>query len=110
MSANRPSGRMKHVSPNRGTCSSGCSDLDGGQVPHGRDGDDGSLDRYAERALKRVWRAQHFSYWMTTMLHGPAGASDFDRERQRAELELVTRSSRGSAYLADGYTGGQHLN
>jgi p-hydroxybenzoate 3-monooxygenase len=77
-------------------------------VPHGRGGDDGRLDRPVRRpSVDR--RAQHFSYWMTTMLHGLDGASDFDRERQRAELELVTGSSRGSAYLADGYTGWQHL-
>lgn len=43
------------------------------------------------------------------MLNGLDGASDFDRERQRAELALVTGTSRGSAYLADGYTGWQHL-
>jgi p-hydroxybenzoate 3-monooxygenase len=72
-------------------------------------GGDDILDRYTERALSRVGRAQHFSYWMTTMLHSIDGASAFDRERQRAELTLVTGSSHGSAYLAEGYTGWQHL-
>ena len=72
-------------------------------------GGDDVLNRYTERALNRVWRAQQFSYRMTTMLHTIDGASAFDRERQRAELALVTSSRHGSAYLAEGYTGWQHL-
>lgn len=67
-----------------------------------------ALDRYTERALDRVWKAQHFSYWMTTMLHSAEGASAFDAERQRGELALVTGSRHGAAYLAEAYTGWQH--
>ncbi|KZM72832.1 4-hydroxybenzoate 3-monooxygenase [Nocardia terpenica] len=63
------------------------------------------LDTYGDRALDRVWKAQHFSYWMTTMLHSAEGVSAFDRERQRAELSLVTGSRHGAAYLAEAYTG-----
>ncbi|KIA65177.1 4-hydroxybenzoate 3-monooxygenase [Nocardia vulneris] len=66
------------------------------------------LDRYTERALSRVWRAQHFSYWATTMLHSIDGASPFDIERQRGELALITGSRYGAAYFADAYTGWQH--
>ena len=72
-------------------------------------GRDEVLDVYTERALDRVWKAQHFSYWMTTMLHTPDGASAFDLKRQRAELALVTGSRHGAAYLAEAYTGWQHL-
>ncbi|MDQ6524568.1 4-hydroxybenzoate 3-monooxygenase [Nocardioides sp. LHD-245] len=68
-------------------------------------GDDGALDRYAERALRRVWRAQHFSYWMTTMLHRLPDASDFDVRRQVGELTSIVSSTAGSTYLAEGYTG-----
>ncbi|GAB4585774.1 4-hydroxybenzoate 3-monooxygenase [Nocardia sp. IFM 10818] len=68
-------------------------------------GDEDALERYTPRALDRVWKAQHFSYWATTMLHSIDGASDFDRERQRAELALVTGSRHGAAYFAEGYTG-----
>ena len=68
---------------------------------------DRALDSYTERALDRVWKAQHFSYWMTTMLHSVDGASDFDIERQRGELSLVTGSRHGAAYLAEAYTGWQ---
>ncbi|QIS04144.1 4-hydroxybenzoate 3-monooxygenase [Nocardia brasiliensis] len=66
------------------------------------------LDRYTERALDRVWRAQHFSYWATTMLHSIEGASPFDLERQRGELALITGSRHGATYFAEAYTGWQH--
>jgi p-hydroxybenzoate 3-monooxygenase len=67
--------------------------------------DRGLLDEYGPRALDRVWRSQHFSYWMTTMLHTLPGATDFDVRRQLGELESVVRSVAGSTYLAEGYTG-----
>jgi p-hydroxybenzoate 3-monooxygenase len=63
------------------------------------------LDAYSEQALQRVWKAQNFSYWMTSMLHTRADASPFDRQRQRGELEAVVSSRHGSAYLAEAYTG-----
>jgi p-hydroxybenzoate 3-monooxygenase len=47
-----------------------------------RGGDDGALDEDGPQALGRAWKAQHFSYWMTTMLHTLPGASDFDVRRQ----------------------------
>ena len=68
-------------------------------------GDDGALDAYTDRALARVWRAQHFSYWMTTMLHRLPGTTDFDELRQLAELTSLVSSESGSTYLAEGYTG-----
>jgi 4-hydroxybenzoate 3-monooxygenase len=67
---------------------------------------DGSLlDAYTSRALDRVWKAQHFSYWMTTMLHLAADASPFDVRRQIGELSSVVSSRAGSTYLAEAYTG-----
>jgi p-hydroxybenzoate 3-monooxygenase len=68
-------------------------------------GDESALGEYTGRALNRVWKAQHFSYWMTTMLHRLEGASDFDEQRQLGELTSITSSRAGSAYLAEGYTG-----
>ncbi|GLY46955.1 4-hydroxybenzoate 3-monooxygenase [Lentzea sp. NBRC 102530] len=64
-----------------------------------------ALDEYGPRALARVWKAQHFSYWMTTMLHALPGATDFDVRRQLGELRSVTGSEAGSRFLAEGYTG-----
>ncbi len=67
---------------------------------------DGSLlDAYQARALDRVWKAQHFSYWMTTMLHRLPDASAFDVRRQVGELTSIVSSRAGSTYLAEGYTG-----
>ena len=68
-------------------------------------GDAEALDEYSPRALKRVWRATQFSYWMTTMLHTLPDATDFDYRRQIAELESVVSSEAASTYLAEAYTG-----
>jgi 4-hydroxybenzoate 3-monooxygenase len=67
--------------------------------------DGNPLDAYAKRALGRVWKAQHFSYWMTTMLHLLPDASPFDVRRQIGELSMVVSSHAGSTYLAEAYTG-----
>jgi 4-hydroxybenzoate 3-monooxygenase len=71
-------------------------------------GVDDVLDEYAERAADRVWRAQHFSYWMTTMLHTLPDASEFDRRRQVSELATLVASRAGRTLLAEGYTGWPH--
>ena len=70
--------------------------------------DGSSLDDYSTRALARVWRAQHFSYWMTTMLHSLPDATPFDVRRQVGELTTLAESRAGSTYLAEGYTGWPH--
>lgn len=67
--------------------------------------DPGLLADYSPRALGRVWKAQHFSYWMTTMLHGLEDATPFDVRRQEGELASLVASTAGSTYLAEGYTG-----
>jgi p-hydroxybenzoate 3-monooxygenase len=63
------------------------------------------LEQYEPRALGRVWKSQHFSYWMTQMLHTMPGDNDFDARRQVGELSSVVSSVAGSTYLAEGYTG-----
>ena len=67
--------------------------------------DRSALDTYTDRALARVWKAQHFSYWMTTMLHTLPEATDFDVRRQLGELDSVANSTAGATYLAECYTG-----
>jgi p-hydroxybenzoate 3-monooxygenase len=67
--------------------------------------DTGLLESYTRTALKRVWRAQHFSWWMTSMLHRFSDATDFDLRRQIAELEMVTSSPSASKTLAENYVG-----
>jgi p-hydroxybenzoate 3-monooxygenase len=68
-------------------------------------GDPGLLEEYSHRALARVWRAQYFSSWMTSMLHRSPGDGDFDVRRQLGELTSLTQSVAGRTYLTECYTG-----
>ena len=68
-------------------------------------GDRQALDEYSPRAQARVWKAQHFSYWMTQMMHVAPDATAFDKRRQLGELTSVVDSLAGSRYLAEAYTG-----
>jgi p-hydroxybenzoate 3-monooxygenase len=68
-------------------------------------GDESLLDRYSERGLTRTWRAQRFSWWMTTMLHRLEGENPFDRKRQHAELEYLVSSRAAMTSLAENYVG-----
>ncbi len=63
------------------------------------------LDAYTETALRRVWRATHFSWWMTTMLHVDPAADGFSTQLARAQLEYVTTSQAMATSLAENYTG-----
>jgi p-hydroxybenzoate 3-monooxygenase len=63
------------------------------------------LDRYSDDCLQRVWRAQQFSWWMTSMLHRSDTGNPFDSRRQRAELEYVTTSRAAMTSLAENYVG-----
>jgi p-hydroxybenzoate 3-monooxygenase len=67
--------------------------------------DERLLEDYAQTASRRIWKAQHFSWWMTSMLHVAPDASDFDRLRQLGELTTVVESEAGRKYLAEAYTG-----
>ena len=63
------------------------------------------LERYSETCLRRVWKAQRFSWWMTTTLHRFGTHSPFDRRRQIAELDYVTGSRAAMTSLAENYVG-----
>src|SRR5215475_1095797 len=63
------------------------------------------LDTYSEVCLRRVWKVQRFSWWMTSMLHRFPGENPFDRRRQLAELDYVTSSRAASQSLAENYVG-----
>ena len=68
-------------------------------------GDDTGLEAYSATALRRIWKVQRFSWWMTTLFHRFDGASDFDRRMQLAELEYVVGNRDASAALAENYVG-----
>lgn len=63
------------------------------------------LDDYSRTALRRVWKAQRFSWWMTSMLHRFDSETPFDRRRQIAELDYVTTSRAAATALAENYVG-----
>jgi len=63
------------------------------------------LDRYSAICLRRVWKAQRFSWWMTSLLHRCDDASEFDRRRQIAELDYVASSRAAATSLAENYVG-----
>jgi p-hydroxybenzoate 3-monooxygenase len=68
-------------------------------------GDETGLDGYSDRCLRRVWRVQHFSWWMTSMLHRFPDEDEIQQRLQRAELDYVTSSKAASTMLAENYTG-----
>ncbi|CAA9332770.1 MAG: P-hydroxybenzoate hydroxylase [uncultured Microvirga sp.] len=70
-----------------------------------RAGDSAQLDGYSETCLRRIWKVQRFSWWMTSMLHRFDDHSPFDRRRQIAELDYVTTSRAAALTLAENYVG-----
>ena len=63
------------------------------------------LESYSATALRRVWRAEHFSWWMTSMLHRFHDDTPFHHRLQLAELEYVVASRAASTSLAENYVG-----
>jgi p-hydroxybenzoate 3-monooxygenase len=63
------------------------------------------LDAYPARALARVWKAERFSWWMTTLLHTFPGSSSFDRHIKMAELDYLFSSQAAQTVLAENYVG-----
>ncbi len=70
-----------------------------------RENDARKLDAYSATCLRRIWKAQRFSWWMTSLLHLFDDASPFDRKRQVAELEYVMSSRAAATALAENYVG-----
>jgi p-hydroxybenzoate 3-monooxygenase len=68
-------------------------------------GSETALNKYSDRALARVWKAERFSWWMTSLLHLFPDSSPFERKMQAAELEYVVSSQAAMAALAENYVG-----
>jgi p-hydroxybenzoate 3-monooxygenase len=68
-------------------------------------GSETGLDEYSDRRLARVWRAQHFSWWMTQMLHIDPGDDEYGRQLQRSQLDYVCGSTAAATSLAENYVG-----
>jgi p-hydroxybenzoate 3-monooxygenase len=70
-----------------------------------QDGDRALLDAYSETCLRRVWRAEHFSWWMTTMLHRRPDGDEFDLRLQRSQLRYLRTSEAAATSFAENYVG-----
>lgn len=76
-----------------------------GLVDHYHRGDDAGLDGYSEKALARVWKAQRFSWWMTTMLHRFPANSPYEDRLQNTELAYLFSSDAAKSVMAENYVG-----
>jgi p-hydroxybenzoate 3-monooxygenase len=76
-----------------------------GLVNFYRTGSPTLLRAYSERALRRVWRAEHFSWWMTSMLHRADASNEFELKLQLAQLRYVVTSDAAATTLAENYVG-----
>ncbi|GHE22239.1 4-hydroxybenzoate 3-monooxygenase [Halomonas urumqiensis] len=63
------------------------------------------IPRYSDTCLKRIWKAERFSWWMTSMLHKFSDEDDFNSRMQQAELDYVTSSEAGLTTIAENYVG-----
>ncbi|MFC6279795.1 MULTISPECIES: 4-hydroxybenzoate 3-monooxygenase [Polaromonas] len=66
---------------------------------------DAGIDSYSERCLRRVWRAERFSWWLTSLLHRFPDTGGFGQKIQEAELEYLVNSKAASTSLAENYVG-----
>ena len=74
-------------------------------VAHYKNGDDSGLDGYSAKALARVWKAQRFSWWMTTLLHTFPDSIAYDRKLQQTDLDYLFSSEAAQSSLAENYVG-----
>ncbi|MCW5636357.1 MAG: 4-hydroxybenzoate 3-monooxygenase [Rubrivivax sp.] len=74
-------------------------------VAHYQRGDSSGLDGYSAKALARVWKAQRFSWWMTTLLHTFPDSLDYDRKLQQTDLAYLFSSEAAMRSLAENYVG-----
>ena len=63
------------------------------------------LEAYSTTCLRRVWRAEHFSWWMTSMLHRFPEDDAFQQRMQRAQLDYTVSSRAAATSLAENYVG-----
>ena len=68
-------------------------------------GDRGGIDGYSEKALARVWKAERFSWWFSSLLHRDPDQSDFDHKMQMSELDFLRFNKSAQAAMAENYVG-----
>jgi p-hydroxybenzoate 3-monooxygenase len=79
--------------------------LANGLIEHYRDKSSAGLDHYSARALRRVWKAERFSWWFTSLMHKFPGEGPIAQKLQEAELDYLVHSQAASTALAENYVG-----
>jgi p-hydroxybenzoate 3-monooxygenase len=72
---------------------------------HYNEKSDAGIDTYSQRCLRRIWRAERFSWWFTSLMHRFPDTGEFGRKMQAAELDYLVNSSAASTALAENYVG-----
>jgi p-hydroxybenzoate 3-monooxygenase len=102
-------GDAAHIVPPTGAKGLNLAATDVGYLAQGLiahyQGDPLDLNRYSERCLRRIWRAERFSWWMTSLMHNFPTSGSFDRKVQLAELDYLVHSEAASKALAENYVG-----
>ncbi|WP_072344603.1 4-hydroxybenzoate 3-monooxygenase [Devosia enhydra] len=79
--------------------------LSQGLIEHYGERSDSGVDAYSGRALSRIWKAERFSWWMTSTLHRFPDTDSFGQRMQEAELDYLTQSAAATSSLAENYVG-----
>jgi p-hydroxybenzoate 3-monooxygenase len=78
-------------------------------IEHYADKTDAGLDDYSRKALRRIWKAERFSWWMTSLMHrfpaGPGDTGEVGHRMQTAELDYLVHSQAAMTSLAENYVG-----
>lgn len=103
-------GDAAHIVPPTGakglnTAASDIHYLYNGLVAHYHDGDDEGLDRYSEKALARIWKAERFSWWFTSLMHRFPDQSEFDLKMQKSEIDFLRENRAAQTVMAENYVG-----
>ncbi len=74
-------------------------------IEHFQERSDAGIDGYSERCLKRIWRAERFSWWFTSLMHRFPGEGEIAQKFQEAELDYLIHSEAGARTIAENYVG-----
>ena len=103
-------GDAAHIVPPTGakglnTAASDVHYLNQGLIGHYKHKDDAALDQYSQKALARVWKAERFSWWFTSLMHNFPEQSEFDRKMQHAEIDFLSENVDAQRVMAHNYVG-----
>jgi len=74
-------------------------------IEYYKDNSEAGIDSYSERCLRRIWRAERFSWWFTQLMHRFPGEGEIAQKFQEAELDYLIHSESGSRTIAENYVG-----